>query len=74
MEIDLDAARKDYPDIEWSLEMAGKDGKTRCLVARKGKWYKAFAVPPHNYYTLKGKNWAKQAPIELARIIHERAK
>lgn len=70
MEIDLEPIRKKYQDVEWSLEMAGET-PVRCLIGRKGKHYKAFVVPPHQYFTLKGKNWPKTAANEIARILRE---
>lgn len=74
MEIDIDEIKEKYQDISWSLEFAGEP-PVRVLVGQKEsqgrKLYKAFVVPPHNFYTLKGRPWGQTAAEEIARIIHE---
>lgn len=72
MEIDIEKIREKYPDIEWSLEFA--ENEVRCLVARKGKYYKAIAIPPHQFFTFKGKKWDMGVAAAVADIVRKQGK
>jgi hypothetical protein len=72
MEIDIDAISKKYKDIDWSLEFA--ENEIRCLVGRKGKFYKAFAIPPHEHFTFKGKKWDMGAAKAIADIVRKQGR
>ena len=69
MEIDIDKIRKKYRDIDWSLEFT--ENEIRCLVGKKGKYYKAFAIPPHQFYTFEGKRWDMGAAKAIADIVRK---
>lgn len=72
MQIDLEPIKRKYPDINWRIEPMLQNGKIiRCFVGSKGKLYKAFLIPPHEYYTLKGRHWPTAAASVIARLIHE---
>lgn len=74
MDIDLHEIKRRYPDVDWSVEdLKGEKGKeVRSIIGKKGSYYKAIAIPPHNYFLLNKKRWDYAVAAEIYRMLEEK--